>query len=262
MPLPGHVGTVTYIGGPTAVLDLCGLRLITDPTFDPAGTSYPSPTGAYALEKTMSPALGVEQLGTIDVVLLSHDHHSDNLDVAGRALAQRARRTLTTVAGAERLGGNATGLAVWDSVVVPTPDGRELRVTATPARHGPEGGDRGPVIGFVLEPSRASDGVVYITGDTVWYDGVAEVAKRFTVSTVLAFMGAARVAAAGPAHLTLAAAEGVEVARAFPAARIIPLHFDGWKHFSEGRAQIQSAFDRAGLTARLHWPVLGEPVEL
>jgi L-ascorbate metabolism protein UlaG (beta-lactamase superfamily) len=257
-----HQGTLTYIGGPTAVVELCGLQLITDPTFDAAGTSYPSPTGTYALEKTKAPALSVEQLGALDVVLLSHDHHSDNLDVAGRALLHHASRTLTTVAGAERLGNNAMGLRPWESIVVPGRDGRELRVTATPARHGPEGGDRGPVIGFVLEPARVAEGVVYITGDTVWYEGVAAVAKRFTIDTVVAFMGAARVAAVGPAHLTLTAEEGVEVARAFPRATIIPLHFEGWEHFSEGRTQIQSAFDRAGLSTRLRWPVPGVRIEL
>jgi L-ascorbate metabolism protein UlaG (beta-lactamase superfamily) len=31
---------VTYIGGPTALLQLGGLRLLTDPTFDPGGTEY------------------------------------------------------------------------------------------------------------------------------------------------------------------------------------------------------------------------------
>ena len=255
-------GTLTYIGGPTALLELCGLRLITDPTFDAAGTKYPSPTGAYALEKTMSPALTVDQLGAVDVVLLSHDHHSDNLDVAGRALVQHTPRVLTTIAGAERLGDNAMGLRAWESVVLPALDARELRVTATPARHGPEGGDRGPVIGFVLEPSHPSNGSVYVTGDTVWYEGVAEVARRFSVGTVIAFMGAARVRAVGPSHLTLTAEEGVELARAFPDATIIPLHFEGWTHFSEGRAEIGTAFAHAGLAARLRWPVAGRSVEL
>lgn len=257
-----HDGILTYIGGPTALLQLCGLRLLTDPNFDAAGTRYPSPTGAYTLEKTMPPALAAEELGPVDVVLLSHDHHSDNLDTSGRELLHSAARVLTTIAGAERLGGNATGLRPWDSVVVPAADGRDLRITATPARHGPVGGDRGPVIGFVLEPTRTAGSAVYVTGDTVWYEGVAEVASRFDVRSVIAFMGAARVAAAGPAHLTLTAQEGVEVARAFPAATIIPLHFEGWAHFSEGRAEIQRVFDRAGLTARLRWPVAGGSIDL
>jgi L-ascorbate metabolism protein UlaG (beta-lactamase superfamily) len=34
---------ITYIGGPTALIEFGGLRLLTDPTFDPAGSTYPTP---------------------------------------------------------------------------------------------------------------------------------------------------------------------------------------------------------------------------
>jgi L-ascorbate metabolism protein UlaG (beta-lactamase superfamily) len=100
---------VTYIGGPTALLELGGLRLLTDPTFDPAGSEYPSP--ATVLRKTQDPALSAEAVGAVDIVLLSHDHHFDNLDHGGRRALATAGQTLTTMAGAERLGGNAVGLA-------------------------------------------------------------------------------------------------------------------------------------------------------
>ena len=52
----------------------------------------------------------------------------------------------------------------------------------------------------------------------------------------------------GPAHLTLTADEGVSVAEAMPHAVIVPLHYEGWQHFSQGRADIQRAFDGAGLS--------------
>ncbi len=136
---------ITYVGGPTALLELGGLRLLTDPTFDPAGGEYT--TGPVTLRKTAGPAVPAESL-SFDVVLLSHDHHADNLDHLGRASLTRAQKVLTTKAGAARLGGNAIGLAPWESVEVPAQDGRLLRVTGTPARHGPDGGDRGPVAGF------------------------------------------------------------------------------------------------------------------
>src|SRR5215510_8223127 len=99
---------MTYIGGPTALIEFGGLRLLTDPAFDPAGGDYT--TGPVTLSKTMDPAVSASSLGRIDAVLLSHDHHFDNLDHAGRALLTQAERVLTTPAGAERLGGNAIGL--------------------------------------------------------------------------------------------------------------------------------------------------------
>jgi L-ascorbate metabolism protein UlaG (beta-lactamase superfamily) len=254
----------TYVGGPTALLEVAGLRLLTDPTFDPAGTSYETPV--YTLRKTRDPAIAVDALPTIDAVLLSHDHHFDNLDRTGRAILSSVRRVLTPIVGAERLGSSATGLAPWQSVELTVPDGAGLRVTATPARHGPRDGDRGPVIGFLLTSAERAEApgtpAIYVSGDTVWYDGLEEIARRADVRVAFLFMGAARVAQVGPAHLTLSAEEGVLVARAMPHAVIVPLHYEGWEHFSEGRAEIDRAFSAAGLGARLRWLIPGQPTGL
>ncbi|HET6579240.1 MAG TPA: hypothetical protein VFG66_13015 [Gemmatimonadales bacterium] len=51
-------------------------------------------------------------------------------------------------------------------------------------------------------------------------------------------------------------------ARAFGDALIIPLHFEGWAHFSESRDDLDQAFAAAGLSARLRWPVPGQPLSL
>jgi L-ascorbate metabolism protein UlaG (beta-lactamase superfamily) len=190
---------------------------------------------------------------------LSHDHHFDNLDHAGRSIAAKAAVTYTTVAGAARLGGAAIGLAPWESVDLVAPDGVRLRLTATPARHGPVDGDRGPVIGFVLTRLAEPDRSIYLSGDTVWYDGVAEVGRRFKIETALLNLGAAMVAVAGPNHLTFTAAEAVELARAWPEATIVPLHFEGWTHFSEGREQISRVVEAAGLGSRIRWLEPGRP---
>ncbi len=69
--------TITLIGGPTALIELNGFRLLTDPTFDGPG-EYVLPH--VTLKKTGNPALTPDQIGPIDAVLLSHDQHSDNLD--------------------------------------------------------------------------------------------------------------------------------------------------------------------------------------
>jgi len=78
----------------------------------------------------------------------------------------------------------------------------------------------------------------------------------------LLFFGAACVPEVGPAHLTLTATEGVEMARAFPNAVIVPLHHAGWAHFAEGRSEIEQAFADASLTHRLCWLEPGRPTEI
>lgn len=245
----------TYIGGPTALLEIAGLRLLTDPTFDPGGTEYR--TAVYTLRKTDSPAVASEALGKIDAVLLSHDHHFDNLDHAGRELLSHVPLVLTTPIGAERLGGNARGLLPWESVDIESSDNTRLRVTGTPARHGPADGDRGPVTGFLLtradEPLTPSLPAIYVSGDTVWYDGLREISARADVRIAVLFLGAASVREVGPAHLTFTANEAVEAARAFSQAVVVPLHYAGWAHFSEGRGEIQRAFEAAGMSNRVCW---------
>jgi L-ascorbate metabolism protein UlaG (beta-lactamase superfamily) len=239
---------IKYIGGPTALFEAAGLRFLTDPTFDPKGSDYK--TQVYTLHKLNDPSISAGDIGKIDFVLLSHDHHFDNLDNAGRLLISKVDKVYTTTAGAERLGSNAVGLHNWECVSIPTNDGRTLQITGTPARHGPADGDRGPVTGFVLN-FQGEDDAVYISGDTVWYEGVTEVAKRFKVKIAVLFMGAAVVKEVGKAHLTMTAEEGIIAAHNFPDAKIVPLHFEGWGHFSESFNQIQSCFEKAGIAERL-----------
>jgi L-ascorbate metabolism protein UlaG (beta-lactamase superfamily) len=237
--------TMTLIGGPTALIEIDGFRLLTDPTFDLPGT-YQLPH--VKLEKLSPPAVALEAIGEIDAVLLSHDQHADNLDESGKHFLPKAKRVLTTVVGAKRLGGNAEGLAPWASTEL-SKNGRSLLITATPARHGPAGIEplAGDVIGFVIVPK--DGGSIYISGDTVWYDGVAEVAQRFKSTVVVPFAGAAQTR--GPFHLTMDTNDTIETARAFPQALIVPLHAEGWAHFRQNREDLRVSFDALGFGQQL-----------
>ena len=110
---PGVNGVqLTHIGGPTLLVEVGGWRLLTDPTFDAPGRQLPFGWGT-ASRKLAGPSIAAADVGAIDAVLLTHDHHDDNLDAAGRALLPAAGMVITTVPGARRLG-NARGLAVAD----------------------------------------------------------------------------------------------------------------------------------------------------
>ena len=203
------------------------------------------------LEKLAGPALAASEIGEVDAVLLSHDQHSDNLDHGGRDFLARAKRVLTTEAGAKRLGGRVEGFAPWASTKFSGKNGHALTITATPARHGPAGIEplSGDVIGFVVSSSKPGSRPVYISGDTVWFDGVAEVARRFDCGVVLPFAGAAQTR--GPFHLTMDTNDTIETARAFGDALIVPVHTDGWAHFKQSARDLRATFEALGFGARL-----------
>jgi hypothetical protein len=163
--------------------------------------------------------------------------------------------------GAKRLAGNAEGLAPWQSVDL-SKDGKSVRITAAPARHGPAGIEplAGEVIGFVLTSSDPALEPVYITGDTVWYDGVAEVSRRFKAGIVLLFAGSAQTR--GPFHLTMDTNDAIETAQAFPDATIVPVHHEGWAHFRQSGDDLQKAFKALGFGNRLHMLEPGVPATI
>jgi L-ascorbate metabolism protein UlaG (beta-lactamase superfamily) len=255
--------SITYVGGPTALLEVAGLRLLTDPTFDPAGRKYNFGWGTSS-RKLQDPALAPAELAPIAAVLLSHDQHDDNLDDAGRAMLPSAGRVITTPAGERRLGGNALGLAPWSSTTLQAPGGPEVRITATPCRHGPplSGPIVGEVAGFVLEWEGQRDGALWLSGDTVHFPGVAEVGRRFDVGTAIVNLGGVRFPITGPARYTMNAAEAVRVAREFELRTLVPLHYEGWKHFRQDRDEIERAFGEAGIEDRVRWLEAAAPVTI
>jgi L-ascorbate metabolism protein UlaG (beta-lactamase superfamily) len=250
---------VRLIGGPTALLEFAGLRLITDPTFDAPGSYQPRP--GITLTKMTAPALTPEELAPVDLVLLSHDHHKDNLDDSGREYLGLGSvgRVLTTPSGAGRLGARAEPLANWTSVEIERPGAGTLRVTGVPAQHGPDGSEHitGEVTGFVLSGEGLPS--LYISGDNASLEVVRRIHERLgPLDIAILFAGGAQIPDLGSAYITLSATLAAEAAELLDVRAVVPVHFEGWKHFSDGSDALRAAFDTAGIGERL---VLLQPGE-
>jgi L-ascorbate metabolism protein UlaG (beta-lactamase superfamily) len=249
---------IRYVGGPTALLELGGVRLLTDPTFDPPGDH---PVGNRVLVKTAGPAVDPDGLGPVDTVLLSHDQHPDNLDSLGRGYLARVPVVLSTASAERRLGGTVQALPNWAQTQLPRPNGGVLRITGVPAQHGPDGSEQivGEVTGFVLDGEDLPR--VYVSGDNASLRVVHDVADRLgPVQVAILFAGAAQTALVPGAYLTLTSEAAAEAARILGARAVVPLHFEGWAHFTQGPATLSAAFERAGLADLLHLPRPGEPI--
>jgi L-ascorbate metabolism protein UlaG (beta-lactamase superfamily) len=216
--------------------------------------------------KLTGPAIAPGEIGALDAVLLSHDHHDDNLDPAGRALLSAAQTVITTQAGAGRLGRNAQGLAPWGTTTLEHEGRTPITVTATPCRHGPPLSRPivGDVIGFALAWEGQEHGVLWISGDTVLYEGVREVPRRLEVGTAIVHLGGVRFPVSGPLRYTMTAEDAAELCAPMKAQTVLPIHYEGWKHFRQGRAAAERAFAGApgGFAERVRWLELGERATL
>ncbi|MDT9685519.1 MBL fold metallo-hydrolase [Streptomyces sp. TRM76323] len=243
--------TVTHVGGPTAILEIAGARILLDPTFDQP-KRYES-----GLEKTQAPAFGPDRLGRIDAVLLSHDQHDDNLDDTGRELLKDVPVVLSTPGAHQRLGDHVTAMTSWSSKELRT-SGGVIKVTAVPALHGPDGVDRGAdgeVTGFVL----SGEGVptTYISGDNASVKVARQVGERVRkefgpLDTAILFAGAARTPAIlDNAPLTLTSENAAVVAKDLDPRKVVPLHTDSWNIYSEDLESLVEAFQKQGIAEKL-----------
>ncbi len=254
----------TYLVGATYLIEVGSFRFLSDPGFDPEGTEKSEGPG-HELKKVMAPPLPVEQVGRIDAVFVSHAHHFDNLDNTGKAWLPKWGRVVTHPGAAKLLGGNAEGLATWESTELTNEQGDRVKVTMMPAVHTNNPAIRGAVgetTGFLLEWEGQENGGLLITGDSVWIDDFEEIAKRYKVGTGILHMGAASVPAVGDNRLTMNGVEGARLTETLNLKNAFPAHFEGWLHYKEGREKMGEAFDKAGMAARLNLLLPGGSVEV
>ena len=228
---------LTHVGGPTVLLEVGGWRLLTDPTFDPAGGHYEFGWGT-ASDKLAGPAVAADDIGPIDAVLLSHDQHEDNLDAAGRELMEASPTVITTVAAAARLGDRAVGLGEYEITTLEQAGKPAITVTGTPCRHGPPLSKPivGEVTGFALAWEGQRNGQLWISGDTVLYDGVKGVAERLRVGTAIVHLGGVRFPVSGPLRYTMTGRRSRGAVRTAEAGHGDPGALRRWKHFERRRS--------------------------
>jgi L-ascorbate metabolism protein UlaG (beta-lactamase superfamily) len=236
--------TATHIGGPTTLVEIGGWRALTDPTFDPPGGHYAFGWGTSS-DKVVGPAVPAAEIGPLDLVLLTHDQHGDNLDTAGRALLPSVPTVLTTPSAARRLGvAGARGLRQGVPLVLEAPDREPLEVTATPARHGPPLSRPvvGEVVGFLL---RCAGTTVWITGDTVDHRALRRAVRDVRIDVMVVHVGGVRFRPTGPVRYSLTGRKAVDLVRSVRPRVAVPVHYEGWTHFADGPAGLERSLDAA-----------------
>jgi hypothetical protein len=239
--------TLTLVGGPAVLIEFGSIRLLSEPV----GACPASPVGMGKRASKASDA-------ALDAVLLGDGRCAGRADLATRVtrLGAPPRRICTTRQAAGRLGGNAIGLAPFETCPLCRGDGSRLLVTATPVRHEAAGDE---VIGFALGAERPGD-LLYVAGAAVWHEGMAEVADRFAPKAVLLF--AAALGAPGIIRVVMSRDDALRAARAFPGATLVAAGDDDGRARPPCREPLALAFARLGLAGRLKFFRKGRPIAI
>jgi L-ascorbate metabolism protein UlaG (beta-lactamase superfamily) len=260
-----------FIGNATVLLQWHGFTLLTDPNFIHAGEQVPL---GYGLTTTrlLDPALEIEDLPPIDLVVLSH-YHGDHFDQVAEERLDRSLAIVTTPEAANTLSGkgfnNARPLETWESHEV-AHDGGLVRITAMPGRHAPAALSIAlpEVMGSLLEfwssgsdvMAGQADMRLYITGDTLMYEGLREIPQRHPeIDIALLHLGGTRVMGL---TVTMDADQGVELMRTVRPQLAIPIHYDDYEAFKSPLSDFVSAVAEAGLEDRVQYVGRGDRLDL
>jgi L-ascorbate metabolism protein UlaG (beta-lactamase superfamily) len=122
----------------------------------------------------------------------------------------------------------------------------------------------GDVIGFAVREPDEERTALWVTGDTVLYGELRELAERMSVDVAVVHLGGVRFPITGPLRYTLTAREAAELCELLEPRVAIPIHYEGWSHFRQGREAAEREF--AGAPARvrnaIRWLEPGEPVDV
>ncbi len=254
-PATTGTGSLTFIGNATVLLELAGITILTDPTFIHKHERTWLGGGLHTTRLT-DPAMDIPDLPPLDLILLSHFHGDHFDEVAERDLDHTLPIVTTPQSArdmAERGFTQCIPLDVWETLDVSKGDTR-IRITATPARHGP------PLVDLVLpdvmgsllditspgtEPRR-----IYITGDTLVIDELREIPRRFPeIDLALLHLGGTRVLGI---LVSMDAAQGIEAMRIVDPELAIPIHYNDYDVFTSSLEEFLDAAQEAGLRERIH----------
>lgn len=229
---------IQHISTACLIFEIDGVRFITDPVFDSPGKTYQFLPGFYS-KKLEAPSLQVENLPPIQVCLLSHDHHADNLDKAGRKLLEQIPLLLTTEDGQKRLtktlpkSVQCHGLKEWQifelGEVAP-----DLEVVAVPSQHYQRPLFQfivGQTLGFLIRRKSTGD-CLYFSGDTVLFRKLEKL-NQFKIKYAFLHLGGVKFPLTFGLRYTLSLKEAESLARIIEPQTIIPIHYKGWTHFKE-----------------------------
>ena len=214
---------LTLVRHATLLLETSGVQVLVDPMLDETGARPPIENTPNQVRNPLVglPTPAADVVAGIDGVIVSHLHEDHFDDTAERLLA-RDVPLLTQPGSLDELRRRGFTAATDD------PDGwLGLEIARTGGQHGTEeiGAALGPVSGFIV------DGV-YIAGDTIWCDEVAQALDRHRPRAIVVNGSGARFLEGDPIVMT---ARDVGAVRDATDATVVVVHLESINHCVEQR---------------------------
>ncbi len=255
-------GSLFFIGNATVLLRYAGFTILTDPNFLHQGEHVHLGYGISSARR-INPAMEIEQLPALDMVVLSH-MHEDHFDRIAEAKLDKNVPIITTHQAADDLkskGFTATqGLNTWETLTV-TKDDARVRITAMPGRHGPGilSALLPSVNGNMLEFQSTVDKPVfrlYISGDTLIYEDIKEIPQKYPdIDLGLLHLGGTKIFGI---LLTMDAKQGVQAIEIIAPNLTIPIHYNDYTVMKSSLEDFMQAVTQAGLDKRVKYLDRGE----
>ena len=249
-------GSITFIGTATVLIRYAGFTILTDPNFLHAGQRIHLGYGLHATRLT-DPAIEIDQLPPLDLVVLSH-MHEDHFDRVAADKLDKSTAILTTGQAAsvlKRRGFTAAHpMRTWQSREV-VKGSRRLRISSMPGRHGPRliAPLMPPVMGSMLEFQPGPGAFrIYISGDTLIGDPrLADIPLKYPeIDLALLHLGGTRIFGI---LVTMDGRQGVQAMRLLRPRRSIPIHYNDYDVFHSSLDDFRNAVVLAGLESKVRY---------
>lgn len=263
---PAEADSLTFVGNATVLIRCKGLTILTDPTFVHRHERVPLGYGLSTTRLT-DPALEIADLPPLDLVLLSH-FHGDHFDQVARRELDPSLPVVTTPQSADQLHDigfhHTQALETWEDLEV-RKGATTLRITACPGRHGPGVADLvlPDVMGSILEFAREGDPEtrrLYVSGDTLLYDDLEEIPRRFPdIDVGLFHLGGTKVLGI---MVTMDGEQGTAAVELVAPTTALPVHYDDYDVFTSGLEDFVEHARARGLSHRIQPWQRGDTVAL